>query len=115
MTIHGETVSVALRTFGEVDEYGNETEGWGVPFEVENVLVGKADTSDEIGDGQPYAIKADKRFCFPKGYDEDMRGALIWWRGMEYQVVGDPTPYTEANLPPLVSWNLRVEAARRDG
>lgn len=113
--ISGETVTVALREFGALDEYGNEEERWGEPFEVENVLVGRPDTEDETEAGQPYAVRADIRFCFPKGFAEDMRGARVTRAGATYQVVGEPHLYTEANLPPLVPWNLRAEAVRLDG
>lgn len=113
--IAGETVSVSLRTFLGQDEYGNDIEEYSEPFEVDNVLVGKADTEDAIGETQPYAIKADRRFCFPKGFDEDLRGALITRKGITYKAVGEPFDLTEENLPAIIPWNLRVEAVRFDG
>lgn len=115
MPIHGETVLVSLRTFSGQDEYGNDIEEYGEPFEVENVLVGKAETRDEIDDSRPYAIKADRRFCFPRGFEHDMRGAKITRNGVTYKAVGEPFDVTEANLPSLIPWNLRVEAVRFDG
>lgn len=113
--IHGETVSVALREFGAVDEYGNDAEAYSEPFEVENVLVGRPDSRDRIEDGQPYAVESDIRFCFPKGFSADLRGALVTRKGAVYKVVGEPMEYTEENLPPLLPWNIRAEAVRRDG
>lgn len=113
--IHGETVSVSLRTFSGQDEYGNDVEEYGEPFEVGNVIVGKGGTVNLIENGQPYAIEADRRFCFPVGFSEDMRGALITRDGKTYKVVGDPVDYTDANLPPRVGLDLNVEAVRRDG
>lgn len=113
--IHGETVSVSLRTFDGTDEYGNAVEVYGTPFDVANVLIGKPDARDNIEEGHPYAIVADKRFCFPRGFTEDLRGALITRRGSTYKVVGEPKLLTEANIPPNVPWNLYVEAAMFDG
>lgn len=113
--IAGETVSVRFRLFGETDEYGNEVEGHSDPVDFENVLVGRGGTVDEIENGQPYAIRADRRFCFPKGFEGDLRGALIERRGITYKVVGEPVDYTEENLPPGVPWNTRAEAVRYDG
>lgn len=113
--IHGETVSVSLRYFNVVDEYGNEVEEYGEEFLVPNVLVGKPETRDRIEDGQPYAISADKRFCFPRGFRFDLRGARIRRMGATYKVVGEPMILTDANVPPNVPWNLYVEAVRFDG
>lgn len=113
--ISGETVSVRFRFFGETDEYGNEEEGYGEPTLFENVLVGRGDTVDRIEDGHPYEIKADRRFCFPRGFEGDLRGALITRRGVTYEVVGDPVPITEDNLPPGIPWNVIADAVRFDG
>lgn len=113
--IHGETVSVSLRTFDGKDEYGNAVEVYGTPFNVSNVLVGKPETRDRIEEGHPYAIEADKRFCFPRGFAQDLRGALITRMGSTYKVVGEPMLLTEANVPTGIPWNLYVEAVRFDG
>lgn len=115
MSIAGETVSVSIRTFDGQDEYGNDIAVYSEPFDVANVLVGKADTTDRISETHPYGIRADRRFCFPKGFDLDLRGALITRGGITYKVVGEPFDLTEDNLPPRVPWNLRVEAVRYDG
>lgn len=115
MPIHGETVLVSLRLFEGQDEYGNDVIEYGEPFEVANVLVGKADTDNEIEETQPYAIRADRRFCFPRGFDQDLRGAKITRNNVTYKVVGEPFDVTEENLPSLIPWNLRVEAVRFDG
>lgn len=113
--LSGETVSVSLLTFGDADAYGNPAEIYGEPQQVANVLCGRGSSVDLNRDGQPYAIQADRRFCFPKGYDEDLRGALITHNGETYKVVGEPFMSTESNTPPGVPWNLRAEAVRFDG
>lgn len=113
--IYGETVSVSLRTFIGQDGYGNDNEVYGEPFDVENVLVGKGGTYNRIEGGQPYAIEADRLFCFPKGFEEDMRGALITRNGKTYKVVGEPVDFTHENLPALVPWDLKCQAVRFDG
>lgn len=113
--IFGETVSVSLRVFGEEDSYGNDAEIYEKPFDVEDVLIGRGDTVDVIVDGQPYAIKTDRRFCFPRGFSEEMRGALITHGGRTYKVVGDPIVCTEPNVPPGIRWNMICESVRFDG
>lgn len=113
--IYGETVSVSLRTFQGRDEYGNDIESYGEPFDVRGVLVGKGSTVNRIENGQPYAIEADRLFCFPKGFHEDMRGAIIARGGKAYKVVGDPIDFTDANLPAKVPWDLKCQAVRFDG
>lgn len=115
MRIHGEPVSVSLRSTGELDEYGNEAEEYSEPFVVENVLVGRGDTVDVIEDGQPYAVKADRRFCFPRGWSKDLRGAIIERMGATYKVIGDPSPITDENIGNLIDWNIKAEAVRYDG
>lgn len=113
--IRGETVTVSLRVFGGKDAFGNEAVTYTEPFEVSDVLVGRGSTVDVITDGQLMAIRADKRFCFPRGFSDDLRGAIIRRGGDSYRVVGDPSPVTEANLPPASRWNIRAEAVRYDG
>ena len=113
--IAGETVTVRFRTFGEVDEYGNESEGYSDPVTFENVLVGRGGTVDRIEDGHPYEIRADRRFCFPRGFSGDLRGALITRGDATYQVIGDPVPITDENIPGGIPWNIKAEAVRFDG
>ena len=119
--LSGETVLVSLRTFGEEDAYGNRAEVYSEPKSVANVLCGRGSSSlpgqggAPHADGQPYYVRSDKRFCFPKGYADDLTGAIITWGGEDYEVLGPPVVSTEENMPPSVPWNLRVEAVRRDG
>lgn len=115
MAIYGETVSVRLRQFGALDEYGNDTETYSEPIEVENVLVGKTGTSDLIDDAHPYGMKMDKRFCFPRDWTEDLRGALITRMGTTYQVIGSPSPLTDANIPYGIDWNVYADTVVYDG
>lgn len=113
--IFGETILISYREFGQVDRFGNEVISYTEPVEIADVLVGQGSTVDVITDGQLLAIRSDKRFCFPRDFDEDIRGALITWRGKTFKVVGDPTPVTDANLPPSIRWNMRAEAVIYDG
>lgn len=115
MKIHGETVSVSLRQFGTRDKHGNETVSYSEPFEVDNVLVGRGETVDIIEDGRPYAIKADRRFCFPRGITFDLRGALIKRGDITYKVIGNPVGITDENLPHGIDWNIRCEGVYFDG
>ena len=114
--IIGETVLVELRTMNAVDAYNNATPRYSAPVTVQNVLCGRTSQHGEVEPGRPYEFSETRTFCFPKGFDSDLRGALITRApGDKYEVVGDPTDYTTANLPPLIPWNLKVEAVRRDG
>ena len=113
--ISGETVKVSLLELSGQDEYGNELEVFGEPFEVANVLCGRGSTSDPDREGEPYAIRSDKRFSFPRGFDADLRGAIIEWDGRKFKVVGEPVKSTEANLPPGIPWNIRCETVRHEG
>lgn len=113
--IRGEIVSVRFPTLGSEDAYGNEAVDYSTPMQVDDVLIGRGSTVDVIRDGQPFAIQCDKSFCFPRGWTQDLRGALVDWDGKTYEVVGSPTRITDENIPPLSRWNIKAEAVRRDG
>jgi hypothetical protein len=83
---------------------------------VENVLVNPSTTTyDRVDDGHPEAIECDLTLHFPRGFDEDLRGARVTVRGTEYEVIGSPQRYTDANLPPGCPWNLTAKVVRFDG
>ena len=91
-----------------------ETEPAGM--RVENVLVNPSTTTyDRIDDGHPEAIECDLTLYFPRGFDEDLRGARVTVRGTEYEVIGRPQRYTDSNLPPGCPWNLTAKVVRFDG
>ena len=114
--IAGETVQVELRTMDAVDAYNNATAQYSAPQTVQNVICGRMEQYGEAEPGRPYEFSETRTFCFPKGYSEDLRGAIITRApGDRYEVVGDPTEYTLENLPPLLDWNIKVKAVRRDG
>ncbi|HCG61415.1 MAG TPA: hypothetical protein DEV22_03235 [Collinsella sp.] len=115
--IHGETVTVALRQWGEEDELGNPAESFAEPIEVSDVLVGRGTTRDDAEGGRPSAISSDKSFCFPRGWSADLRGAIVTRTrtGEAYEIVGDPTSITDENIPPGIRWNIKAEGVRRDG
>lgn len=114
-TITGETVTVSLRDFGAHDAYGNPVERFGEPFEVANVIVGKPTTKADYSEEHPEGIEMHVAFCFPRGFSHDLRGARVTRAGKTYEIVGDPSELTEANIPPLIEWNIRAEAVRLDG
>lgn len=115
MSIKGETVQVSFREFGEVDALGNEIVSFSDPIEVQDVLIGRGETYNEIEDGQLFAIRAEKSFCFPRDWNEDLRGALIVFDEKTYQVVGDPSRITDENIPAGIRWNIKCLAVRYDG
>lgn len=113
--IHGETVLVSYRIFGEKDELGNESMTYSEPEEVDDVLIGKGTTYNRVEEGRLYAVEADKSFCFPREWDTDLRGAKITYDGITYKVVGIPSRITDANIPPGIRWNIKVNAEVFDG
>lgn len=115
LSIAGETVSVSALEKGARDALGNEAESWAEPIDVDGVVVGRRSTTSPTSPEQPDAIEDRLAFCFPTGFDLDLRGAKIKRRGRTYRVIGEPAEYTEANLPPIVGLNIRAEAVRVDG
>ena len=115
--IVGETVHVALlattTTTGEArDRLGNQTRTYATPVAVTNVVVAPA-SSEELGDLRPDGMRAVYTLHFPRGYGQDLRGAKVTVRGHEYHVMGDPEPYTEANV--RGPWTMPVTVGRHDG
>lgn len=100
--IRGETVAVQLLT----------DNGYSTPADVANVVIDPY-TYDEMDETRPDGITSSFTLHFPRGYSGDLRGALVTVRGKEYRVVGDPQPYTEANVPG--SWTMPVKVVRHDG
>lgn len=100
--IRGETVSVSLLTNGA---HAKATD-------VSNVVIDPY-TYDEMDETRPDGITSSFTLHFPRGYSDDLRGALVTVRGKEYRVVGDPQPYTEANVPG--PWTMPVKVVRHDG
>ena len=83
---------------------------------VDDVVVNPSTTTyDRTADGHPEAIECDLTLCFPRWFDEDLRGAVVTVRGVDYDVVGAPVRYTDENLPPGCPWNLTAKVVRHDG
>lgn len=78
-----------------------------------DVLVCPASPEDEIGGNRPDGISSGLTLHFPKGYEGSLRGCKVVVRGVEYDVVGDPLPFTGKNTP--TRWNRPVKAVRVDG
>ena len=113
--ISGEIAHVQLRTLAGRDRLGDEV--WSYrQITLENVLVNPSTTTyDRTDEGHPEAIECDLTLHFPREFDEDLRGATVSVRGTDYDVVGTPVRYTDANLPPGCPWNLTAKVARHDG
>lgn len=62
--------------------------------------------------GTSGAASTSVEFHFPKGYGGGLARAWLKWRGRVFQVVGDPQPYPEANVPGR--WAMPAKATARD-
>ena len=110
--IRGETVYVRHVTGTEQERFGLDVPTYGEPVAVENVLVVPA-TLDESDYLRPDGMRVTYTLHFPRGYAQDLRGAKVTVRGDEYRVVGEPAPYTEANV--RGPWTMPVSVGRADG
>lgn len=110
--IRGEKVTVALAIDGEDGPLGNPTRTWGEPADVPNVVVVPR-TANEIEPTRPHGITSGYTLHFPRGYTANLRDAKVTVRGETYRVVGDPKPYTEANV--RGPWTMPVEVTRSNG
>lgn len=109
--IRGETVYVRRFT-GTMDGRLGPEPTYSEPERVDGVLVAP-ETAGEIGYLRPDGETSDYTLHFPRGYDRDLRGALVTVRGKDCRVIGAPAPYTEANVPGR--WTMPVQVVRADG
>lgn len=110
--IRGETVSVSLVTGSTTGRLGGSVPTYGKPADVANVLVVPS-TGDESDYLRPEGVRVDYTLHFPRGYDSDLRGAIVTVRGETFRVVGEPHSYTEANV--MGPWTMPVSVVRHDG
>lgn len=110
--IRGETVYVSVVERGEDDRLGVPSRSHAEPVEVCPVLVVPS-TSDDSSYERPDGMRVAYTLHFPRGYSADLRGALVTVRGVPYKVVGDPHPYSEANV--RGPWTMPVQVVRADG
>ena len=110
--ISGCSVEVLRRSTGAVDAHGNEVPGEWVSEPVANVIPQPGATSD-LEASRPNGVTVSMTFHFPKTYSASLRGCLVRYGGREYQVIGDPQQYLDANCPG--EWNRPVECGVCDG
>lgn len=102
------------------DAYGNERPTYGDEPDLETTCCyapGRygPDTSDDIEEERPQGDRIEVTFFLPKGFEADLRGALIaatdptnpWLSGRRFAVQGAPTSYMRANTPGDYSWYVR--------
>lgn len=109
--MRGEKVTV-LRPEVTYDEHMDEVTEWGRE-EVPNVLVAPSSATDVDATGRPHGTDSTLTLHFPKPWGESLRGCRVEVRGRAYEVVGDPTPYEEANCPTL--WWYAATVSRVEG
>lgn len=109
--IAGEAVTVRTPTAG-YDEHMEEVVTWD-ETDVENVVVTPGATSDVLDSTRPDGTRVAFTLGFPKSFTAPLRGCRVTVRGIECAVVGDPQPYTAANVPG--AWNYTAEVERVDG
>ena len=109
--IRGEAVTVRSPTVS-YDEHMEETVTWYEAI-VPNVVVTPGATSDVLESSRPDGTRVAFTLGFPKGFTAPLRGCRVIVRGVECAVIGDPRPYTAANVPG--SHNYTAEVERVDG
>ena len=111
--IQGERVTLFAQVKGAEDSYGVPSVEWRAQSVVENVLVAPSGTADlEPGmhaDGDSVTLTLH----FPKTYTGSLRSCRVAVRGVMYDVVGDPQPYIDQNVPG--AWNRPVTVRLVEG
>lgn len=70
-------------------------------------------SSADLDASRPSGVSVAMTLHFPKTWERSLRGATVEVRGKSYRVVGDPQPYTAANVPG--AYNMPVEVEAVDG
>lgn len=83
----------------------------GSSWESETVM-GVLPGSPSTEGGTSGAASTSVEFHFPKGYGGSLARSWLSWRGRTFQVMGDPQPYLESNVPGR--WSMPVKATARD-
>lgn len=106
------TERVVVRTrVTELDDLGEPVSTHEEETPVDAVVCPGA--TDDMDATHPSGITVAYTVHLPKGWDRPLRGATVAIRGEDYEVVGDPVPYTAENVPGRFS--LPVEVTRSDG
>lgn len=114
MMISGTTVTVLHPVQGAADRFGNATYTW-TSEDVADVLIAPGATS-ELEASRPEGVQVAYTLHFPKTYTGALEGCKVVlpspWAG-EYRVIGNPTPYMDANTP--TPWHMPVEVEAAHG
>lgn len=70
-------------------------------------------STSELDAMRPNGVVVSYTVHFPKTWKASLRDAQVVVRGVAYQVVGDPQPYTDGNCPG--DYDRPVEVTRTDG
>lgn len=108
--ISAETVTFTFETC-ELDDLGEPTGTGSERVECEAVVA--PGSTSELDASRPSGCKVSYTLHLPKTWERSLRGATVEVRGKEYRVVGDPQPYTAANVPG--AYNMPVEVEAVDG
>lgn len=97
--IQGERVTLFVPVRGPDDSYGVPSVEWRAQSAIENVLVAPSGTVDLEPGMHPDGDSVMLTLHFPKTFTGSLRSARVAVRGVMYEVVGDPQPYTDQNIP----------------
>ncbi len=111
--IQGETVQISRPTIAYTDVYGEANMEWHLAETVENVLVAPGSTADLEPGMHPDGDTTLLALHFPKTFTESLRGARVFVREKTWEVIGDPQPYTDQNVPG--PWNRPVTVRLVEG
>lgn len=115
--IRGDTVVVRFPNFAGEDDFGNPIPGTPTRVPVENVLIAPSTTTDDEA-ARPFGYVTTLTLHFPKDFEGVLRGCEIELPSPYpplVRVVGEPTPYMYANVPPGVPWSMPVTVEVADG
>ena len=111
--IQGEQVTLFAQIKGSEDSYSMPSVEWRAQRAIENVLVAPSGTADLEPGMHPDGDAVTLTLHFPKTFTGSLRAARLAVRRVMYQVVGDPQPYTDENVPG--AWNRPVTVRLVEG
>lgn len=110
----GMTVIVRSRAQAGWDDMHDPVWGdWADEQAVDDVLYAPGATGDLAGNIRLDGVEVQATLHFPKTFTGTLAGKRVVVDGHEYQVIGDPRPYMDANTP--TRWDRPVELKEVDG
>lgn len=99
------TLEVSVRKESQRDRLGNYVVAYADPTAVEGCLIAPGSPSD-LGDDRPESAHIAATAHFPRGFNLDLKGAVVSYNGKAFKVVGSPIAFPDSVQSPWLTYAL---------